>query len=45
MGADLDVMDSDSKKMRGERPYIFAKVKHDEGVTDIVNFIIEEGGL
>ena len=45
VGADLDVMDSDSKKMRGERPYIFAKVKHDEGVTDIVNFVIEEGCL
>ena len=45
VGADLDVMDSDSKKMRGERAYIFAKVKHDEGVTDIVNFVIEEGGL
>ena len=45
VGADLDVMDSDSKKMRGERPYIFAKIKHDEGVTDIVNFVIEEGGL
>ena len=45
VGADLDIMDSDSKKMRGERPYIFAKVKHDEGVTDIVNFVIEEGGL
>ena len=45
VGADLDVMDSDSKKMRGERPYIFAKVKHDEGVTDIANFVIEEGGL
>ena len=45
VGADLHVMDSDSKRMRGERPYIFAKVKHDEGVTDIVNFVIEEGGL
>ena len=45
VGADLDVMDLDSKRMRGERPYIFAKVKHDEGVTDIVNFVIEEGGL
>ena len=45
VGANLDVMDSDSKKMRGERPYIFAKVKHGEGVTDIVNFVIEEGGL
>ena len=45
VGADLDVMDSDSKRMRGERPYIFAKVKHGEGVTDIVNFVIEEGGL
>ena len=45
VGANLDVMDSDSKKMRGERPYIFAKVKHGEGVADIVNFVIEEGGL
>ena len=45
VGADLDVMDSDSKRMRGERPYIFAKVKHGEGVTDITNFVIEEGGL
>ena len=45
VGADLDVMDLDSKRMRGERPYIFAKVKHGEGVTDIVNFVIEEGGL
>ena len=45
VGADLDVMDSDSKRMRGERPYIFAKVKHGEGVTDIINFVIEEGGL
>ena len=45
VGADLDVMDSDSKRMRGERPYIFAKVKHGEGGKDIVNFVIEEGGL
>jgi len=45
VGASLEVMDRDSKKMRGERPFVFAKVKHGEGVDRIVDFIIETGGL
>jgi urease accessory protein len=45
VGASLEVMDRDSKKMRGERPFVFAKVKHGEGVDRIVAFIVETGGL
>lgn len=45
VGADLDVMDRDSRKMRGERPFIFARVKHGVGVDDIIDFIVETGGL
>ena len=45
VGASLDVMDRDSKKMRGERPFVFAKVKHGEGVERIVDFIVETSGL
>jgi len=45
VGADLGVMDRDAKKMRGDRPFVFAQVKHGDGVKAIVDFIIETGGL
>ncbi len=45
VGADLDVMDRDSKKMRGERPFLFANVKGGVGVDDVAKFIEETGGL
>ena len=45
VGANLGVMDRDSKKMRGDRPFVFAQVKHGEGVAEIINFIIQTGGL
>lgn len=45
VGADLGVMDRDSKRMRSERPFVFAQVKHGDGVDAIINFIIEAGGL
>ena len=45
VGADLGVMDRDTRKMRGDRPFVFAQVKHDHGVGEIVDFIIETGGL
>ena len=45
VGADLGVMDRDTRKMRGDRPFVFAQVKHDDGVGAIVDFIIETGGL
>jgi urease accessory protein len=45
VGADLNVMERDSKMMRGERPFVFSNLKKQEGLDDIVNFIIEAGGL
>lgn len=45
VGADLNVMDRDSKKMRGERPFTFTNIKDGHGVTEVAQFIIETGGL
>lgn len=45
VGANLDVMDRDAKKMRGSRPFVFANVEKGDGVDAIINFIIEAGGL
>src|SRR6185503_5073284 len=36
VGADLDVMERDSKKMRGNGPFVFAQVKHGVGVDEII---------
>ncbi|MBS1072797.1 urease accessory protein UreG [Gluconobacter cerinus] len=45
VGADLGVMDRDSKKMRGMRPFVFANIRAGEGVPEIARFIVEQGGL
>jgi len=45
VGADLGVMERDSRKMRGEGPFVFAQVKHGQGLDTIVEFIVEAGGL
>ena len=45
VGASLDVMDRDAKKMRGERPFVFSNLKTGIGLDDIRNFIIEQGML
>ena len=45
VGASLEVMDRDAKKMRGERPFVFAQVKNGQGVAEIVAFIEKTGGL
>lgn len=41
VGASLEVMDRDSKRMRGDGPTVFAQAKHDVGVDDIVNYLLE----
>ena len=38
-------MDRDSKKMRGDRPFLFANLKDNKGVEEIARFIVEKGGL
>ena len=45
VGASLDVMDRDAKKMRNTRPFLFAQVKHGKGVDEIITTIEELGGL
>lgn len=45
VGASLEVMDRDSKKMRGERPFIFTNLKAGDGVNEVVNTIERLGGL
>ena len=45
VGASLAVMDRDSKKMRGQRPFIFANLKAEKGVAEIADFILKSGGL
>ena len=38
-------MDRDAKKMRGERPFVFANVRAGKGVAEIAAFIEKQGGL
>jgi urease accessory protein len=40
IGADLQVMERDTKKMRGDGPFIFAQVKHGVGVEEIVGHVL-----
>lgn len=45
VGASLDVMDRDAKRMRGDRPFVFAQVRHGEGVSRVADHILALGGL
>jgi len=45
VGASLGVMEADTLRMRGKRPFTFTNLKSGEGVDSIANFIIEKGGL
>jgi urease accessory protein len=45
VGADLNVMDRDAKKMRNDKPFIFSNLKDGTGVADIVAFIKTQGML
>jgi len=43
VGASLEVMERDSKKMRGERPFVFTNLKTGQGLDTIVGFIEHQG--
>ncbi|MDB5593785.1 MAG: urease accessory protein UreG [Hyphomicrobiales bacterium] len=45
VGASLEVMDHDAKRMRGERPFVFTNMKTGQGLQVIVDFIARKGGL
>ncbi len=43
VGASLEVMDRDAKKMRGERPFVFSNLKTGKGLDEIIAFIEHQG--
>ncbi len=45
VGASLEVMDRDARKMRGDRPFLFSNLKTGHGLEDIVRFIETQGML
>ncbi len=45
VGASLEVMDRDSRKMRGDRPFLFTNMREAVGIPEIVAFLETEGGL
>ena len=44
-GASLEVMERDAKKMRGQRPFVFANMHSGQGADEIAQFIERKGGL
>jgi urease accessory protein len=45
VGASLEVMERDARKMRGQRPFVFANMREGKGVAEVMRFIEEKGGL
>ena len=45
VGASLEVMDRDARRMRGERPFVFANLRAGGGVPEVAAFIEAQGGL
>jgi len=45
VGASLEVMDRDARKMRGPRPFVFTNMRERQGLDTIVDFIATTGGL
>jgi urease accessory protein len=45
VGASLEVMASDTRRMRGERPFVFTNLKTGEGAAEVSRFVEREGGL
>jgi urease accessory protein len=45
VGASLDVMDRDARKMRGDKPFVFSNLKTGQGLDEIAAFVCREGLL
>ncbi|SFW15898.1 urease accessory protein UreG [Nitrosovibrio sp. Nv17] len=45
VGANLEIMARDAKKMRGERPFVFTNMHTGEGIDQVIDFIVKQGLL
>ena len=45
VGANLEVMEMDARRMRGTRPFVFSNLKSGKGADEIAHFILQKGGL
>jgi len=45
VGASLEVMEADTQRMRGDKPYVFTNLKTGEGLQTIINFVTHQGML
>ena len=45
VGASLEVMDQDARRMRGDKPFVFSNMKTEQGLESIIDFIIDRGML
>ncbi|MDB9971346.1 urease accessory protein UreG [Alphaproteobacteria bacterium] len=45
VGANLEIMERDTIKMRGKKPFVFSNLKKGDGLKDISNFIISNAGI
>src|SRR6266699_2633059 len=45
VGASLEVMERDARRMRGERPFVFTNLKSGQGLDAIVDFVVAQGML
>ncbi|HYX00971.1 MAG TPA: urease accessory protein UreG [Reyranella sp.] len=45
VGANLEIMDRDARRMRGSRPFLFSNLKENKGVAEVAAFIVRQGGL
>jgi urease accessory protein len=43
VGASLEVMETDAKKMRGDHPFVFTDMRSNKGIKDVIDFILKQG--
>jgi urease accessory protein len=45
VGVDLELLEADTKRARGTRPYVMSQVRRGVGIADVIRFLETEGGL